>query len=168
MTFRRQGPLAVGPAPKSRQVSTRIVESGQASTRIVKSGQVSSRIVKSGQVITSAVNFWHRASKYAFNSIKHMCRLYDHRCRAKVARVRQSRPDFGPDFEVKVLNTLSLVPSWLGSGCGKPCGRGAITRGQLTIQGSGFRVQGSGCRDQGSGIRVQGLGFRVEGVAVRV
>ena len=38
------------------------------------------------------------------------------RCRANVAHVRQSRPDSGLGFQVKVLNTLQGVPFSLGSG----------------------------------------------------
>ena len=37
-------------------------------------------------------------------------------CRANVARVRQSRPDSGLVFEVKVRKTFKVVPSWLGIG----------------------------------------------------
>jgi hypothetical protein len=37
-------------------------------------------------------------------------------CRANMARIRQSRPDSGLGFQVKVLNTCKLVPSSLASG----------------------------------------------------
>jgi len=36
--------------------------------------------------------------------------------RADVAHTRQSRPDHGPDFQVKGRKTFQLVPSLLGSG----------------------------------------------------
>ena len=39
-----------------------------------------------------------------------------HRCRANVAHTRQSRPDSGLGFLVKVLRTCQVVPSSLGSG----------------------------------------------------
>jgi len=35
---------------------------------------------------------------------------------ANMAHMRQSRPDFGFDFQVKVLTTVQVVPSLLGSG----------------------------------------------------
>ena len=40
------------------------------------------------------------------------------RCRANMAHVRQSRPDSGLDFQVKVFKTLSVVPPSLESGAG--------------------------------------------------
>jgi len=47
------------------------------------------------------------------------------RCRANMARKRQSRPDFGLGFQVKVLKTFEVVPSSLGSGSpGSLCERG--------------------------------------------
>ena len=44
-------------------------------------------------------------------------RLRPCRCRANMAHTRHSRPDFGLDFQIKVLKPLSAVPSWLDSGC---------------------------------------------------
>jgi len=38
------------------------------------------------------------------------------RCRANVAHIRQSRPDSGLGFQVKVLKTFKDVPSSLESG----------------------------------------------------
>ena len=40
------------------------------------------------------------------------------RCRVNVAQVRQSRPDYGLGFQVKVLSTFQVVPSSLCSGGG--------------------------------------------------
>ena len=36
------------------------------------------------------------------------------RCQANMAHMRQSRPDSGLGFQIKVLKTFSVVPSWLG------------------------------------------------------
>ena len=44
-----------------------------------------------------------------------------YRCRANLAHVRQSAPDSGPGFRVKVLTTFEVVPSLLGSGFGIQC-----------------------------------------------
>ena len=38
------------------------------------------------------------------------------RCPANMAQIRQSRPDSGLDFQVEVLKTFCVVPSWPGSG----------------------------------------------------
>ena len=38
------------------------------------------------------------------------------RCRTSMAHTRQSRPDSGLGFQVKVLKTFQVVPSSLGSG----------------------------------------------------
>ena len=38
------------------------------------------------------------------------------RCRANMAHVPQSRPDYGLDFQVDVLQTFQSVPSSLASG----------------------------------------------------
>ena len=38
------------------------------------------------------------------------------RSRANVAPIRQSRPDSGLGFQVRVLETISVVPSSLGNG----------------------------------------------------
>ena len=38
---------------------------------------------------------------------------------ANVAHTRQSRPDSGLDFQARVLKTFQVVPSSLGSGCGR-------------------------------------------------
>jgi len=43
-------------------------------------------------------------------------RVNNIRCRAKTAHIRQSRPDPGLVFQVKVLETFQGVPSCLGSG----------------------------------------------------
>ena len=40
------------------------------------------------------------------------------RCQANVAHIRQPRPDSGLGVQVKVLQTLQVVPSSLGSGPG--------------------------------------------------
>ena len=40
------------------------------------------------------------------------------RCRVNMARIRQSRLDYGIDFQVKVLKRLQVVFSSLGSGQG--------------------------------------------------
>jgi len=39
-----------------------------------------------------------------------------------LARIKQSRPDSGLDFQVKVLKPLYIVPSLLGSGGGNRAG----------------------------------------------
>ena len=36
-----------------------------------------------------------------------------------MAHIRQKRPDYGRDFQVKGLETLKVVPSSHGSGCQK-------------------------------------------------
>jgi len=46
----------------------------------------------------------------AFKGALRVCR-----CRAKMAQIRQSRPDSGRDFPMKVINTFEVVPSSLGS-----------------------------------------------------
>ena len=42
------------------------------------------------------------------------------RCRANVAHIRQSKPDFGLGFQVKVLESFTVVPSSLGRGLVTP------------------------------------------------
>ena len=42
--------------------------------------------------------------------------VFEGRCHVKMAHVRQSRPDFGLGFRVKILQTFRAVPSSLGSG----------------------------------------------------
>jgi len=37
-------------------------------------------------------------------------------CAANVARIRQSRPDYGLGLQVRVLKTFQFVPASLGSG----------------------------------------------------
>ena len=39
-----------------------------------------------------------------------------YRCRANMAHIRQSRPDSGLGFQVKILTPFHVVPSSLGSG----------------------------------------------------
>ena len=39
-----------------------------------------------------------------------------HRCQANMAQIRQTRPDSGLGFQVKVLKTFEVVPPSLGSG----------------------------------------------------
>ena len=46
----------------------------------------------------------------------HLKRTRQLRCPANMAHIRQSRPDSGLGFQVKVLKTLKVVPSLLGSG----------------------------------------------------
>jgi len=41
-----------------------------------------------------------------------------HRCRANSAHVRQSLPDYGLGFQVKILEPFEVFPSALGSGAG--------------------------------------------------
>jgi len=41
-------------------------------------------------------------------------------CKANVTHTRQSRPDYGIVFQVKVLKTVHHVPSWLGCGLQAP------------------------------------------------
>ena len=65
------------------------------------------------------------------------------RCRANMAHIRQSGPDYGLGFQVKFRKTFELFRIH-GSGS--------------EIRGSEFRVHGSGFRVQGSGFRVQGFG----------
>ena len=55
------------------------------------------------------------------------------RCRSNMAHARQSRPDSGLDFQVKVLEPFSVVPSSLGSGLGVLCGEPPTPKPQLTF-----------------------------------
>jgi len=50
-----------------------------------------------------------------------------------MAHVRQARPDYGLDSQLKVLKAFQVVPSSLGSG-------------GLRVEGPGGRVQGLGLR----------------------
>ena len=49
------------------------------------------------------------------------------RCRAKSAHIRQSRPDFDLDCQVKVPEMFQVVPSWLDSAAG-PYGGTSLIR----------------------------------------
>ena len=52
-----------------------------------------------------------------FGETKRRCRRPPTpRCRANMAHIRESRPDSGFGFQVKVLKTVYGVPSWLDSG----------------------------------------------------
>ena len=64
-----------------------------------------------------------------------------------MAHIRQSRPDYGLDFQVKVFKPFSVVPSSLASG--------AVSVVPLLVA----KIVGFGV--WGSGFRVQSLGFRV-------
>ena len=44
---------------------------------------------------------------------------FSHRCRANTAHTRQSRPDYGLRFRVKVLKRFQVFPSPLSSGLGQ-------------------------------------------------
>jgi len=48
------------------------------------------------------------------------------RCRANSVNKRQSGPDYGPGFQVKVPETFQGVPSSLGSGGSIPAGNGHL------------------------------------------
>ena len=60
------------------------------------------------------------------------------RCRANMAHVRQSRPDYGLVFQVKVPTTFEVVPSSLGS-CRQLRVLDAALRVESVVQGLGFR-----------------------------
>ena len=93
-----------------------------------------------------------------------------------MAHIRQSRPDSGLGFQVRVLKTLQDVPSLLGSGCGV-CGRvhgsspGHRRRcpcAWLSLPSTGFRVSGFGFRGFSDfGFRISGFGFGVYRAAAR-
>ena len=57
-----------------------------------------------------------RVSGFGLGTTKWVAQLARFRCRAKIAHIRQSRPDSGLGFRVKVLKTFEVVPSSLGSG----------------------------------------------------
>ena len=61
-----------------------------------------------------------------------------------MAHMRQSRPDSGLGFQVKVLTTIQGVPFSLGNvgfrGYQHAVGRVASGHNTVEIQGSGFRV----------------------------
>jgi len=49
-----------------------------------------------------------------------------------MAHIRQSRPDFGLGFQLKVRKPFSVVPSSLGSGPGRFCSRTVSKHGALS------------------------------------
>ena len=54
------------------------------------------------------------------------------RCRANMAHTRQSRPDSGRGFQVIVLETVQVLPFFLGSGVHKPSAVYlTVTRGRI-------------------------------------
>jgi len=92
-----------------------------------------------------------------------------------MAHIRQSRPDTGLAFQVKVPINFQGVPSSLGSGSPTPYGHYPdILQASDADQGSGLRVQKLLTRVQGlasdedSGVRVSGLELRDWGVGFRV
>jgi len=58
--------------------------------------------------------------------------LHPNRCRANVARIRQSRPDSGLGCQVKVREPFQVVPSSLGSG--ETCWGAVASRDQRQTQ----------------------------------
>ena len=59
---------------------------------------------------------------------------------ANMARIRESRPDSGPVFQVKVLTTFQVVPSSLGSGSGRWAGGTARVNFACQLPVSTLRV----------------------------
>ena len=54
-----------------------------------------------------------------------------------MAHATQSRPDSGLSFQVKVLKTFLVVPSWLGSGTLIPAPEHSTLIWKQAVEGSG-------------------------------
>jgi hypothetical protein len=86
-----------------------------------------------------------------------------------MTHIPQSRPDSGLGFQVKVVETLQLVPSSLSSGQSFEAPSSGFPdfgfeRPRLGFRVSYFGFPGFGILDSGSRFRVPGSGFRVSGV----
>jgi len=87
-------------------------------------------------------------------------------CRANMAHVRQSRPEYGLGFQVKVLKPFYIVPSSLGSGSGGSACRGdplcaktgvPRSRENVVLGGVGFVCIG-GVRKYINGVHTSAIG----------